>query len=189
MIDSCSDHSIGNRRCALSGVRSRFRRTSSLHGSTAPDEQADFIERLAKAGVRGLVVAGDPLYPPLSELMVEAANRHALPVLVGAYPGCSYDQLFRTVAAANGGIEKRSLGQIMRVHNEVRIGLMTQRSSAELIDALTRVLGCRPLSRRSGFVGVSAAWLCRPGSGVAVRAGRGIERTRRHNAAHYAPLC
>src|SRR5690349_10464798 len=48
---------------------------------TDPDEQVRWVESLAELGVSGVAIGADMLAPPLSEAMVAAADRLALPLL------------------------------------------------------------------------------------------------------------
>ncbi len=109
-------------------------------------DQADFIERLHDAGFSGLVVGEDRppdrVCPPLTESMLNAADRVGFPLLQAHY-SLPWDNVFQAVAAANEGEDKNSLNHIMRVHNEVRLSLSERRSSAEFIAGLARVLGCQ----------------------------------------------
>jgi purine catabolism regulator len=105
------------------------------------DAQATFVEKMAAAGLSGLVVSEDERCPPLQPQMYEAADRLAFPLLMGGF-GVAFAQYGRVVAAANERGEMRSLSQIMRVQSEVMAGLLEQRSGPELLDGLSRVVRC-----------------------------------------------
>ena len=115
--------------------------TCGLIVPEAADEQARFVERMAAAGLSGIVVSTDERCPPLTPQMYEAADRLAFPLLLGDY-GVAFATYGRVVAAANERGENRSLSQIMRVHSEVMAGLVEQRTGTQLIDGLSRVLRC-----------------------------------------------
>ncbi|MBS1881576.1 MAG: PucR family transcriptional regulator [Actinobacteria bacterium] len=115
--------------------------TSGLIVPPEAEAQATFIERLAEAGLSGIVVSEDERCPPLSKRMLEAADRLAFPVLMGGF-GVAFAQYGRVVAAANQRSENGSLSQITRVHSEVMAGLLEQRSGPELLDGLSRVIRC-----------------------------------------------
>jgi purine catabolism regulator len=107
-----------------------------------PEDQATFIEKMATAGLSGVVVSPeDERCPPLSDLMLETADRLAFPLVMGGF-GVAFAQYGRVVAAANERGENRSLSQITRVHSEVMAGLLEQRAGTELLDGLSRVVRC-----------------------------------------------
>jgi PucR family transcriptional regulator, purine catabolism regulatory protein len=107
--------------------------------------QADFIERSHAAGFSGLIVGEDkqpePVAPPLTAAMLEAADRYRFPLLRAEY-SVPWDVVFQAVTAASESEEKNSLNHIMRIHNEVRLSLSERRSSAEFIAGMAGVLGC-----------------------------------------------
>jgi PucR family transcriptional regulator, purine catabolism regulatory protein len=105
------------------------------------DAQAVFVEKMAAAGLSGIVVSEDERCPPLSEQMYEAANRLNFPLLMGGY-GVAFAQYGRVVAAANQQGENRSLSQISRLHGEVMASLLEQRGGSEFLEGLSRVVRC-----------------------------------------------
>ncbi len=110
-----------------------------------PQEQVQFVERMARAALCGLVVGEAPsnpgqTKPELSEQMIAAADRLGFPILVTEY-SVPYARLVRTVAAANAAEETRVLMQILRVHNEVHKSIFNELPSAQLVEGLSRVLG------------------------------------------------
>jgi len=110
-----------------------------------PQQQAQFVERMDRAELCGLVVGESPsnagqTTPELSEQMIAAADRLGFPILVTEY-SVPYVRLVRTVAAANAAEETRVLMQILRVHNEIHKSIFNELSSAQLVDGLSRVLG------------------------------------------------
>ena len=109
-----------------------------------PDAQAHFVERMAAAGLSGLLVGDDPLCAPISAAMLQAADRCGFPVLLADYQ-TSWIEIVRLVARANLTTEGQTLSSIMRVHNEMRVGLVTSRTSSEVLAALGKVVG-HPLS-------------------------------------------
>lgn len=119
--------------------------TSGAIVPVEPQDQVQFIERMAQAELCGLVVGEAPLSPgrtapELSEQMIAAADRLGFPILVAEY-SVPYVRMVRTVAAANAAEETRVLMQILRVHNEIHKSISNELSSAQLIDGLSRVLG------------------------------------------------
>jgi PucR family transcriptional regulator, purine catabolism regulatory protein len=107
-----------------------------------PEPQVAFVTRVAEAGLCGLAIGEPPAGPPISAEMIEAADRHALPLLVSAYDA-SYVEYVRIVAAANEGAENQALSLIMRIHDEVRMALVAGRSGADVLGALGSVIDCR----------------------------------------------
>ncbi|MDW5593073.1 PucR family transcriptional regulator ligand-binding domain-containing protein [Conexibacter stalactiti] len=105
-----------------------------------PPAQEKFVERLAAAGMSGLVVS-DERCPPLSDEMLDAAVRRNFPI-IKTDAGTSWASIIRFVARANQSREGRVLSSIMRVHDVVRIGLLAFRTSLEFLDDLMDVVGC-----------------------------------------------
>ena len=103
------------------------------------EAQVVFVERMAAAGLSGLVVSEDERCPPLSERMIETANKLDFPLLMGGY-GVAFAQYGRVVAAANEQGENRSLSQITRLHGEVMTSLIEQRAGPDFLDGLSRVV-------------------------------------------------
>lgn len=103
--------------------------------------QAAFVEKMAAAGLSGIVVSEDERCPPLSGDMYEAANRLKFPLIMGGY-GVAFAQYGRVVAAANEQGENRSLSQITRLHGEVMTSLLEQRGGSEFLEGLSRVVRC-----------------------------------------------
>jgi purine catabolism regulator len=116
--------------------------TCGLIVPTDGDAQATFVEKMAAAGLSGIVVSEDERCPALSQRMYEAADRLKFPLLICGY-GVAFAQYGRVVAAANERGENQSLSQIMRVHGEVMAGLMEQRTEPGLLEGLSRVVRCR----------------------------------------------
>ncbi len=106
-----------------------------------PAEQAAFIERMAEAGFAGLLAADAPQCPALSDQMLKAADRCDFPLGNSPYQ-TSLAEICRSVQRANQTREGRILNTIMRVHDEVRAGLVNGRSSGELVAALGKTIGC-----------------------------------------------
>lgn len=112
-------------------------------GAIIPDSaaaQVDFAERMVAAGLSGLVVGDD--YTQFTDEFLAAAERLNLPVL-SVHPQTSWVELSRLVIRANDGPEGRTVSTIMRIHDAVRSGLQSARSSAQFLEALGDVVGCR----------------------------------------------
>ena len=115
--------------------------TSGLIVPKEPEAQVTFLEKMASAGLSGIVVSEDERCPPLSGQMMEAADRLAFPILIGGF-GVAFAQYGRVVAAANERGENRSLSQITRVHSEVMAGLLDQGAESAVLERLSRVVRC-----------------------------------------------
>lgn len=116
--------------------------TCGLIVPRASAAQATFVERMAGAGLSGIVLSEeDERCPPLSEPMRAAADRLAFPLLTVGF-GVGFAQYGRVVAAANERSENQTLSQIVRVHDEVMAGLVDERGGGELLDGLRRVIRC-----------------------------------------------
>ncbi len=105
-----------------------------------PSAQEAYIERLAEAGLSGLLVAEKMYAPDLSAELASAADRLSLPVLLTAY-NVPFTDISRTVAEANRSKEHARLLQAIRVYETARLavgGADDPRRMAELGD----VAGC-----------------------------------------------
>lgn len=105
-----------------------------------PTAQEAYIERLASAGLSGLLVAEKMHAPELSAALASAADRFSLPVLLTAY-NVPFTDISRTVAEANRSAEHARLLQAIRVYETARLaagGAADPRRMAELGD----VAGC-----------------------------------------------
>ncbi len=109
-----------------------------------PAEQRAFIERLDVEGLSGLVVGEDlspqSACPPLSDQMLDTANRLGFPILAAEYsvPWTHYVQ----AVAATQGSAGDSLSHIVRVHDEVRLSLLERRCTEGFVAGLGRAVGC-----------------------------------------------
>jgi purine catabolism regulator len=104
-----------------------------------PDAQVEFIEKMVDAGLSGLVVGDD--YTHFTDAILATADRLDFPVL-SVHPQTSWVELSRLVVRANHGPEGRTVSTIMRIHDAVRSGLQSARSSAQFLEALGDVVGC-----------------------------------------------
>ncbi|GAB2832276.1 PucR family transcriptional regulator [Microbacterium insulae] len=109
-----------------------------------PQDQVTFVERLATAGLSGLVVGEDERCPPISGDMLAAADRIGFPVIFGAHT-VGFAQYVRFVAAANARAENQSFTKIARVHGEVMASLREDLAGTEFVDRLSHVVDCRLL--------------------------------------------
>jgi purine catabolism regulator len=104
-----------------------------------PEAQARFVEKMAAAGLSGIVVGEDDRRPPISGEMLAAADRLGFPVIDGAHT-VGFAQYVRFVAAANAREENLSFTKIARVHGEVMASLREELAGTEFVDRLGRVV-------------------------------------------------
>jgi purine catabolism regulator len=109
-----------------------------------PQDQVTFVERLATAGLSGLVVGEDERCPPISGEMLATADHIGFPVIFGAHT-VGFAQYVRFVAAANARAENQSFTKIARVHGEVMASLREDLAGTEFVDRLSHVVDCRLL--------------------------------------------
>jgi purine catabolism regulator len=141
-------------------------------GYTLPEgdeAQVAYMERLADAGLSGLLIAEKMHAPALSKEMSEAADRLSVPVLLTAYD-VPFTAISRAVAEANRGGEHARLVQAVRVYETARLRVteaLTQevRSRSHPMPAVLRPgTGPRralalhvPASRPAALVAISEA--------------------------------
>jgi purine catabolism regulator len=107
-----------------------------------PAEQAAYVENLSDVGVCGIALGdGFPL-PPLSEQMIEAAERCSMPILFIGW-NVPFAQISRAVAAANYGPQLGRLVKAIRVYDMVRASVAARLSPLELFSNLEKEVGCR----------------------------------------------
>lgn len=105
-----------------------------------PGEQGMFVERLARAGIGGILICDQAFAPAISEEMLAAAETHSLPVLLTAYE-VPFTTISRTVGEANRSAEHARLLQVLSVYETVRLA-MESSSSADLFERLGGMLEC-----------------------------------------------
>lgn len=118
------------------------------------EAQVEYVQSLARAGVAGVTIGEDMQAPPLTEEMLEAADRCELPLLITAYE-VPFIQLSRAVGAADRQREHRRLVDAARVYDRVRAHMVRGGEPQELIDGLGEELECR-------------LWVCATDSGLPV---------------------
>lgn len=106
-----------------------------------PDAQVEFIESLSAIGASGIAIGEDMHAPPLSDAMIEAAERRAFPILITAFE-VPFVQLARTVAAASQGPEHLRLVKTVRIYDSVRAAVVRSSSAAELLRDLGAEIDC-----------------------------------------------
>ncbi|MFS2087720.1 PucR family transcriptional regulator [Paenarthrobacter nicotinovorans] len=106
-----------------------------------PQDQVRFVEKLAEAGLSGLVIGEDKRCPTISSEMLEAADRADFPLIKGAHT-VGFAQYVRFVAVANAKEENQSFTKIARVHGEVMASLREELAGTEFVDRLSNVVNC-----------------------------------------------
>ncbi|MHB1468270.1 MAG: PucR family transcriptional regulator ligand-binding domain-containing protein, partial [Solirubrobacteraceae bacterium] len=107
-----------------------------------PAAQATYVENLAIAGASALTIGEDMGAPPPSELMIDAAERAALPLLFTAYE-VPFVQISRLVGAANRDAEHAHLIKAVRIYDRVRVALISGARPAALLRDLGEEIKCR----------------------------------------------
>lgn len=105
-----------------------------------PSAQRAYIEKLADAGLSGLLVAEKMHAPELSGDLRTAADRCSLPVLLTAYD-VPFTAISRAVAEANRSVEHARLLQAVRVYETARIAVGSA-SGSDLVTQLGAVADC-----------------------------------------------
>jgi purine catabolism regulatory family protein len=104
-------------------------------------EQVTFVETLAAIGVSGIAIGEHMHAPPLSQEMLDAADRRKLPLLFTAFE-VPFIQISRTVAAASQGPEHLRLVKTVRIYDSVRAAAVRSSSPAKLLEDLGGEINC-----------------------------------------------
>jgi PucR family transcriptional regulator, purine catabolism regulatory protein len=118
--------------------------TTGLGLAAEPEAQGAYVERLARAGLSGLLIgeqADERIYAPeLTPRLAAVAEEHSFPVLLMPYE-LPFADVARVVAEANHGEEHARLSQALRIYDTVRLVIGTA-SGRELISRLGAVTNC-----------------------------------------------
>ena len=118
--------------------------TTGLGLPAEPEAQGVYVERLARAGLSGLLIgeqADERIYAPeLTSHLTQAADEHSFPVLLMPYE-LPFADVARVVAEANHGEEHARIGQALRIYDTVRLVIGTA-SGRDLISRLASVANC-----------------------------------------------
>ena len=118
--------------------------TTGLGLPTEPEAQGTYIERLARAGLGGLLIgeqADERIYAPeLTSRLVAVADEYSFPVLLMPYE-LPFADVARVVMEANSGEEHARVGQALRIYDTVRL-VIGAISGWELIVRLGAVTNC-----------------------------------------------
>ncbi len=104
--------------------------------------QVAYVERLARAQLSGLMICEGMRAPPLTEAMLETADRWGLPVLLTAYE-VPFVAVSRVVADANRGDEHERLRRTLQIYEVARLVVQGALDEEELRARLERVLAAR----------------------------------------------
>jgi len=136
--------------------------TTGLGLPVEPEAQGAYVERLARAGLGGLLIgeqADERIYAPeLTPCLATTADEHSFPVLLMPYE-LPFADVARVVAEANHGEEHARIGQALRIYDTVRLVIGTA-AGRELISQLGAVTNCElhvihPATGRPVFAGSS----------------------------------
>ena len=118
--------------------------TTGLGLPEEPEAQEAYVERLARAGLSGLLIgekADERINAPeLTPRLAAAADENSFPVLSMPYE-LPFANVARVVAEANHDEEHARIGQALRIYDTVRLVIGTA-SGARLIARLGAVVGC-----------------------------------------------
>ena len=118
--------------------------TTGLGLPEEPEAQGAYVERLARAGLSGLLIgeqANERVYAPeLTPRLVAVADEHSFPVLLIPYE-LPFADVARVVAEANHGEEHARIGQALRIYDTVRL-VVGAASGWGLIARLGGVANC-----------------------------------------------
>lgn len=127
--------------------------TTGLGVPADPDAQVEYVERLAAVGAAGVAIGENMNAPPLDQRMLDAADRHGLPLLL-TQREIPFIALARAVAEASAEADLARIHQTEHVYEVLRRSSTEDLDLAALIHALEQVVGCRlfvvdPTSARS----------------------------------------
>lgn len=106
-----------------------------------PDDQVNYVEGLAAVQVSGIAIGENMHAPPLSDAMLNAAERHALPLMLTSFE-VPFIQIARTVAGASQGPEHLRLVKTIRIYDSVRAAAVRSSSPDELLQVLGNEIAC-----------------------------------------------
>lgn len=133
--------------------------TTGLGLPEAAGAQVEYVERLAAVGAAGVAVGEDMNAPPIHQRMLDAANRHGLPLML-TRRDIPFIALARAVADANAEAHLARIDQTERVYEVLRRSSTDDLDLADLLHSLEGIVGCRllvvdPSSTRSLVPGMT----------------------------------
>lgn len=105
-----------------------------------PAGQIAYIERLARAGLAGLMICEGMKAPPLSAEMLATADRLGFPVMLTAFE-VPFVAVSRAAADANLAEQHARLHQAVGVYDVARLAVRGELEDRELIGRLERIVG------------------------------------------------
>jgi purine catabolism regulator len=130
--------------------------TSGMGLPRSAPEQADYVRRLAGAGLAGIDIGENHDMPSISPEMERAAERLRFPILVTAYE-VPWGAVVRAVIDANASEAHLRLATTARIYDHARDAVADGRSGEHLLAILGIELGCElavlPHHPRRGPVG------------------------------------
>ncbi|MQA85124.1 MAG: PucR family transcriptional regulator [Streptosporangiales bacterium] len=115
--------------------------TTGLAIAEEPSAQRAYVERLANAGVSGLLIGERMEAPDLSDELAWAAEELSFPVLMTAYE-VPFTAIARAVADANTTEQRQLLARTQQIYETVRSAAAAGLSGAELMARLGELVGC-----------------------------------------------
>src|SRR6185312_11862488 len=113
--------------------------TSGIGLPDSPPAQAEYVRRLAAAGLSGVSIGAENL--PLSGELTRSADRHHLPILITAYE-VPWVAVSRAVAEATARDQQARLVRIERIYDRVREIVAPGVAGGAVFAALGDELGC-----------------------------------------------
>lgn len=114
--------------------------TTGLGIPVEPEAQRAYVERLAEAGLSGLMIGERMKAPELSGALISAAEERSLPVLLTSYE-VPFTAVARAVAEANAGEERDRLVKAQRIYEAARLAAGSV-SGSGLVARLGEISGC-----------------------------------------------
>jgi purine catabolism regulator len=133
--------------------------TTGLGVPEGAEAQVDYVERLASVGAAGVAIGEDMDSPPTHQQMLDAADRHGLPLLL-TRRDIPFIALARAVADANAEAHLARIDQTERVYEVLRRSSTDDLALPDLLHSLEGIVGCRllivdPATTRSLVPGVT----------------------------------
>lgn len=127
--------------------------TTGLGIPMSAQGQVQYVERLAAVGAAGVALGENMEAPPIHQVMLDTADRNALPLMLTQYE-IPFIALARAVAEANTEEQLARIAQTERVYEVLRRSSAEELDLANLVGLLENVVACElcvvdPVSGRS----------------------------------------
>jgi PucR family transcriptional regulator, purine catabolism regulatory protein len=127
--------------------------TTGLGIPASADGQVEYVERLASVGAAGVALGENMEAPPIQQVMLDTADRNALPLMLTRYE-IPFIALARAVAEANTEEHLARITQTENVYEVLRRSSAEDLGLADLVGLLEAVVACElcvvdPVSGRS----------------------------------------